>query len=591
MAAADRDAAAEIHRLRPVAALFAIVLAILLIRNLALGSPVMPGDEYAYFSAGQTFPNPAARFESDPYLPRVYSPVFAAYTSLFFALSNRPEIPLKLFNTILFGLSVLLSVRLLNAIREPGTSRTAPVVFLLLPTSAYTAYFMPESAYALLFMLLSVCLVVLVPARAVMGAAACGAVVGAMLLVKPHAVALVVAVTFALASLLVAPAPLRPERRQAVAALAAFIVAAYAVMVCLNGVLTGTVRLHPLLFVGEIYQPYLAQGVSLATWLGRVRQMVVILGGHVIVFCALLALPLSTGAALLSSLYRGRSGVSPGEVLRERRLFLLICFAGSVAASTLAMTTNFTASAAQTLPTEHLRIHGRYYSFIFPLFLVLYFAAVDRVARRGWPIRSGAAVGCIAATLLVWLQSKRIINPYDYPEAFAFSAWHGGPRGAVADALLSYTAIAAAFAGYAFILWRGRRAAVAYPALLVTVFAISSVSVTAWQRAVSNDTATLRDDARALDDMIRPDEQDRGLVVGSEWNGPIAYFMFNFGSSARVLVSPPDASIPASALPAEARWVVLLGGYHVTFPAGESVRTPRVRLLRIDERAHATESR
>jgi hypothetical protein len=70
-------------------------------------------------------------------------------------------------------------------------------------------------------------------------------------------------------------------------------------------------------------------------------------------------------------------------------------------------------------------------------------------------------------------------------------------------------------------------------------------------------------------------------VVGPEWNGPLAYFLFNFGSSAHVLVRPAGSQITTADLPHGTQWVVFLGPYTPTFPTGASHYTPRTRLIRV----------
>src|SRR5207244_3702618 len=130
---------------------------------LALESPLMSGDEYAYFAAAQTFPDSAERYASDQYLPRIYSPVFAAYGRTFFSLSDRPELLLKALNTICFALTTLLFLRLVKALGGVNASPVCAAVFLLLPISTYTAYFMPETTYAFLFALLTWAVVYLLP--------------------------------------------------------------------------------------------------------------------------------------------------------------------------------------------------------------------------------------------------------------------------------------------------------------------------------------------------------------------------------------------------------------------------------------------
>jgi hypothetical protein len=82
--------------------------------------------------------------------------------------------------------------------------------------------------------------------------------------------------------------------------------------------------------------------------------------------------------------------------------------------------------------------------------------------------------------------------------------------------------------------------------------------------------------------FIPPGELDKGLVVGSEWNGPLAYVLFNLGSSARVLVRDAGALITDADIPSGARWVLLIDRYQPAFPATTSLRTPQVAFMRVD---------
>ena len=92
----------------------------------------------------------------------------------------------------------------------------------MLPMSAYTAYFMPETTYAFLFAVLTWLMLALLPAHVAVGSTLSGVVVGTMLLIKPHALALFLAVLATLAALAVAPhqhpppSTNAPRRRRAV---------------------------------------------------------------------------------------------------------------------------------------------------------------------------------------------------------------------------------------------------------------------------------------------------------------------------------------------------------------------------------------
>ena len=314
---------------RCVAVLLTIVTTLLLVRNLALESPLMSGDEYAYFAAAQTFPDSAERYASDQYLPRIYSPVFAAYGRTFFSLSDRPELLLKALNTICFALTTLLFLRLVKALGGVNASPVCAAVFLLLPISTYTAYFMPETTYAFLFALLTWAVVYLLPTHLFTGTMLSGALVGTMLLVKPHALAVFIAVLLTLGALFMAPPALRPSRRRLLACVALFILSAYVTLAGVNGILTRHLQLHPLMFVGDLYRSYLSQGAMLTSWVGKTRLLFGILCGHLIVFGAVLAPPAALGAAHMRRLYVKQPSAVAADSSRDGRLFALICFTAS----------------------------------------------------------------------------------------------------------------------------------------------------------------------------------------------------------------------------------------------------------------------
>ena len=548
----------------------------------------MAGDEYAYFSEAQTFSDPAERYASDPYLPRVYSPVFAAYGRLLLSLSDRPELLLKALDTVCFALSTLLFLRLVKTLGGIDSSPVSAAVFLLLPISAYTAYFMPETTYAFLFALLTWSMMVLLPTHLLTGAVLSGALVGMMLLVKPHALAVFLAVLLTLCALFMAPRSFRPSRPTLLACAALFSLSTYVSLAALNGALTRHLQLHPLMFVGELYRSYLSQGALVTSWLGQARLFVGILCGHLIVIGAILAPAAALGAGHLRELYVKEASPVAADSLRDRALFVLICFTASVTLLAVGMTINFTAQTAHMSQAEYLRLYGRYYTFVFPLYLILYFGCSrddTRLPASDTWIRVGAVVGCVTAALLYYLQGRRIIYPFDYPEAFAFSAWHGQHRvglAGIAAAVLTYFSITAAVTSHALILWRGRAALFLYPLLLLTLFSISNIGVTAWQHGNSRDHAMLRADGRAIKQIIPADERDKGLVVGSEWNGPLAYFLFNLGSSAHVLVRAEGAVLTDADIPAGARWVVLTDRYQPVFRATVSLRTPQITLMTVN---------
>jgi hypothetical protein len=186
------------------------------------------------------------------------------------------------------------------------------------------------------------------------------------------------------------------------------------------------------------------------------------------------------------------------------------------------------------------------------------------------------------AAMLLYLHGTRVIFPFDFPEAFVFSSWAGRPRVGLVKTLvltLRYGAVGAAVAVYVWMAIRGRRVWLAYPILLIALFSASNAGVVAWQRASSRDHLALRADARAAKQLIPAGARNAGIVIGPEWNGRLAYFLFNFQSSPRVLVRDPAIPLRRADLPADARWVLLIGPYQTDFADGTRWRTGTVTFV------------
>ena len=350
-------------------------------------------------------------------------------------------------------------------------------------------------------------------------------------------------------------------------------------------------QFDPLLFVGPVYQRSLAAGAAPLEWLRNTRELASIFGGHAIVLGALLAPAIAAAAAHVRRLYA--DSLQPRQT-REARLWLLICFAVFAALTTVAMTAVFTSVVVRTFPHAHLRLQGRYYSFFLSLYFLIFFAAPGRNAAedgaRKWDwVRFGGIAGVCAAVLLVFVHSRRTIYPFDFPEAFIFTSWQGlpGDTAQQARALFSYLAIAATALAYLLLAWRGQRARVIYPALLTALFAFDNVAVSRWQFKSSGDNLALRADARAAAERLAVPGRDRGVVIGPEWNGPLAYYLFNFRSSPRVLVRSADTVLTRADVPADARWMLTVGHYRADFPLTAAWQTSQIACFDLSGDARA----
>jgi phosphoglycerol transferase len=269
-----------------------------------------------------------------------------------------------------------------------GMAFAVTVLALLAPVNLYTALFMPEACYYFGFAVLAwVALTRTAWGWAGQGAAA-GLVLGLMSLIKVHAVFLLPGVCLFLAC----AGQLRGEaawlrRGMQSAVLAALL--ALAVKFGLGWVLAGETGLS---LFGSFYS-------NTATTTARTSKLALLAPafingrGHLMALAVLLPLPL---AMILHALVSRAARARLDPPMKSLLLFSFLML-GSAAGLTVV----YTASIRDQGLDEILRLHLRYYSFVFPLLLMVAAAAVGRPlpgprSRSAW-----LAAALVAAAILV----------------------------------------------------------------------------------------------------------------------------------------------------------------------------------------------
>jgi len=245
--------------------------------------------------------------------------------------------------------------------------------------------------------------------------------------------------------------------------------------------------------------------------------------------------------------------------LHEKEWFfviLIIC----VSTITLGMTINFT---AQVGGEEIWRMHGRYYSFIIPFFVLLMFIAAENqstheIVQSAWIIRASAIMGfaLLAIVQFSW-RTAYAVAPWDFPEIFALSTWDWlpGSRQFGTELVLFCAAVFAAI-----LIWPSRG-----PYLFAGLFVVFNLAgldqTTRWQfahsRALSKETAP----AAALRLLIPPEDLDRGVIIAAD-RGDISYVLITLRSRSRVLMLPANSVVDATTV-GGASWVLLDGTFDV----------------------------
>ncbi|TXF97910.1 hypothetical protein [Massilia arenae] len=220
------------------------------------------------------------------------------------------------------------------------------------PLNAYTMYFMPEASYWFGFCVLSWIVLAQDHWRLSQQAVASGLVLGAMSLVKVHALFLLPALCLYLlvAAWLQGAAWLGRGLASAIIATLALL----AVKFGLGWLLAGDAGLS---LLGPFYQGNVDSG-STSPRLALLGPVAVSAMGHLMALAVLLGLPLAILLHCLASGALARRSAPTGRLLAWTFLML-----GSAAGLAVA----YTASLAAGEASEGVRLHLRYYSFVFPL--------------------------------------------------------------------------------------------------------------------------------------------------------------------------------------------------------------------------------
>ena len=545
-------------------------------RNIILTNPIMGGDEYAYYSLARTLPDVSQLSLRDPYLQLAPNLVFLGLGKLFFLISRNPDMLMKAFNGLAFSISVLLVCFTMYRLTQGRFPLYAPIIISLLPFSAFSAYFMPETLYALIFLSLALVLIFLIPEYDLLAVCVAGILSGALVLTKPHGISVFVATLLTILSLVSLPVTLRLEWRRALILAGLFIVSAYFSEIILSWAITGRLSWDPLLFVGSGYKGILDESMGVLFSSGLFAKIGRNAVGHIIVLLFICAIPLAYFWGWLRSIF-SKTGLSPTlQTIEIRRIHILVVFTLLATLATIAMTVNFAVQVSQYTPSELTRLHGRYYSYVLFLHLLGYFvlqkknssAHISSGGLRWWGV-----TGLIAAVLMLWVQRAFIIYPWDYPEIFSVSLW-----GIFGTRSLNWPIIALGIIVYGLISIKPKLHLVLFPVFILILFSASNYMTIEWQFAHSEGVGRLAMQGRALRELIPETERSRGVIIGSDRYGIMSYFLFGFSSDAWVRSIPEGESITLDMLPLDTDWVILLDNYDLNIPIKSLMSTGDVWL-------------
>jgi phosphoglycerol transferase len=544
---------------------FSILTLFLIARNLLVTHPLVLGDEYYYSILSRYFGKTSELFAHDPYIPHYPDELYLWIFSSVHLWGTGSYAAAKVLNSVLLGAAVVPIYLTALLFVERNAALFISLISVLGPINSFTAYFMPESCYFLMFWIFLFFFISNIPRRMIRAGAYGGMLLACLLLIKPHALVLLGSVELTIGGMILLPGGFGLGRREngllsLVALNASFIITLAVLHVGLFG--------HRELNVLGFYTEFAAK-------VRRPMDFVIsaarILCAHIVYTSIIFGLPI---VVTLLGAFGLMPSKKPGESCARMRVFSL--FAILSLALLLVMTAKATVNFAAGLGASELRrVHGRYYDFIFPMFLIAFYGAGDP------PLRSGPRKMMRLALLICLLfvvAGYFLISPgslvylADYPEV----GWLYDPFPGVG--LIFWIAAALVIIYY---LAYGLREKAAYSRfLVVSLLAGSSLAAVALYKS---SVVLPADRAGALvQSFFEGDERDLGLVAGSNlWT--IFRCLFQIEGDPSVLLLPYGSSIDRDQIKG-ARWLLSLDNYNVRAPSATIVSGAGFKIVQIDPR-------
>ena len=452
---------------------------------------------------------------------------------------------------------------LARQVTRPGPAVLVTLLSLMAPLNLVTAFFMPEATYYFGFLLLSWLLLT----RASWGwarlALAGGAVLGMMSLVKVHALFLMPAICLFVACAGWLRQPAAPWLRNGALSAALLAATTLGVKFGLGYLLAG----EPALSVfGSFYGSAADSNTSRA--LAPLFSAAFINGrGHLMVLALLMPLPMALLLLWVLSRALRRASSTGFNLLCLYTLLTLGAAAG--------MTIAYTASIAGVGPHEVLRLHLRYYSFTFPLLLMIGAAALapqTTFAAAGARLRIAAAalVGMAIVAALVLLP-RYALSAMDGPEiaAIPLASWGGWVVAELGLLVLALWAAGARKAAPLFLF-----------ALAPLIVALGVKNSTLYLAQVVPGWAPDRAGIAARDHIPRAERKHVTIAASDMVEIMRAQFHVDDKDTA-MLELAPGAPIQAYQLPARSKWLLVIGPHALPDGVEQVLKTDEYALVRL----------
>lgn len=564
-----------------------------ILRSAGHYSPIYGGDEYAYFISGLYRSNLPLIWARDPAIQKIVNPAYLLMIRVAADLFNDAAVAMRLASAILF--SVFVGYFGWYVKRMAGFPHAILCVAVLgvLPSSAYSAAVMPDVLYYCAITAAVLSGASLFPRRYLLGALTSGWFMALAFLLKPHAVAptLATCIFFVAVAMGALIGQQRAVALGAAKALITFIVGWYVSLLLFSLLFMDQLYLDPRYPLGLFYNS-LSQGMT-TDGLRLALQDPLLLVQYFLanIFCVLMVTFPFLCISALNIVEQFRQPAPYSSIaLRHAAVIGWLSLAVPI---TLAVVSLFTFTVGHSNPGEALRLHARYYAFMYIIAIVAGFAVSDWAGLLSKPVAPGRlgrvngyvflSVGWLTCLCAGWLHNRGFKLWFqDNTELFSlfevftpnFSFQPSVPGTSLASLILL---MIAPFGALLF-----RRRIVLYVAIVTfAVFTLGLARTTRIQHVHSAVIHFRIETGQLVRSILAQVPDNQILFIGQSRYGETAHVLFGAKCACQVMSTSASAPVQRSSLPPDIKFVFSVDNVPLDFATERMFWTPAGTLYRI----------
>jgi hypothetical protein len=521
-------------------------------------SPIYGGDEYAYFISGIFLENLDTLYINDPGLQQASPYLFFKIINIASKMSENPEILIKIFNTIIFLLSSFIYYKISK--KNGSNNKLILPTILLFPFSAYSIAVMPDILYFFIYSIIFLITYLYFPIKIKTFSIIIGFLLGCMILVKPHALSIIISIYFLIIFNTVFMKNL--DIKNSIFSLLIISIIIYITITIVSYISINSLMLIPTFILGKSYVGIIDSQYSIFNIIPYVLYNLV---AHLIILLFLFSPIILICSALIFKRLKKSSTINSVKITPPTQIIQtsLLCLFSLII--TLAMTVFFTAKITVFDFNEIYIIQGRYYEYLFPsIYVLTVFYLQNSYIKESTLKFSGLVVVLCILIWVLFFQNYIKLYPWTNSTLQAIS-----PLAAKVYGISPFNFfILLIFSFGIFTFFKAKYTLKYFCILIFIIWGFGFISITKWQYENSSQTQPYAIEGWKIISMLPPSKRGKGVIFSDERYGNLSYTLFGMASNNRVpYITTKDKVIDQSDLPENLEWVLFSDNINFSLPS------------------------